>query len=102
MSRAMIDPQSSLRQAGRGIKSWWRRPASQWQVRSMAGFPSVATARRGALALLLALCLAVPATAAQMRRFPSPHITPEQWQALFDEVKAKPGAQDISRPDVPG
>ena len=67
------------------------------------GLPrKIAASCRGVLALLVVLCLAAPGLAAQMRRFPSPHITPEQWQTLFDEVKAKPGAQDISRPDVPG
>ncbi len=46
--------------------------------------------------------LAVTATADAAPRFASPHITPEEWQSFYDEVRSKPGAQDISRPDVTG
>ena len=52
--------------------------------------------------LLLALCLPGRALPGEPPRFPSPHITAEQWQALYDEVRAKADAQDISRPELPG
>jgi len=50
----------------------------------------------------LALALAFHLAAAdEGRRFAGSHITPAEWQAFFEEVRAKPGAHDISRPDVP-
>jgi hypothetical protein len=57
---------------------------------------------RAVLVLVLLLAFGVTAgKAGELSRFPTPHITPEQWQILFDEVRSKPGSQDISRPDVP-
>jgi hypothetical protein len=51
--------------------------------------------------LLLGCLIAQAGTAAAAPRFPHPRITAAQWQILLDDVKAKPGAKDISRPDVP-
>src|SRR5215831_15234623 len=52
-------------------------------------------------AALLFASTASSTIADDARRFASSHITPQEWQAFFDEVKAKPGARDISRGDVP-
>ena len=56
-----------------------------------------------ACALALALAGSGSATAASdvLRRFPQSQITPQEWQAFLDEVKAKPGARDLSRRSVP-
>ncbi|HXW23665.1 MAG TPA: hypothetical protein VEK73_02870 [Xanthobacteraceae bacterium] len=34
-------------------------------------------------------------------RFPQSHITVAEWQTFLAEVKAKPGARDVSRPERP-
>jgi hypothetical protein len=54
-----------------------------------------------ALVLFCAALTAARAGSFSERRFPQAHITADQWQTFFDEVKAKPGAQDISRPERP-
>lgn len=57
----------------------------------------------GVFGITLALLMSVAASTAQSeRRFPHSHITPAQWQAFLDEVKAKPGVQNISKPEQPG
>ena len=51
--------------------------------------------------LLLIICGGNYGLADQSRRFPQPRISAQEWQTYFDEVKAKSGAQDISRADRP-
>lgn len=55
------------------------------------------------LALLLGLSAGPPSAAAQESapRFPQSKISKAQWDTLLAEVKAKPGAQDASRPERP-
>ena len=58
---------------------------------------------RAALFCLLtsALLSGTMALAEEIKKFPQPRITAEQWRTFFEEVKAKPGARNISRPDRP-
>jgi hypothetical protein len=56
---------------------------------------------RALFALFLALAVTTQASAEEGRRFATSHITPVEWQTFFDEVRAKPGARDVSRADVP-
>jgi hypothetical protein len=51
------------------------------------------------VAVLVAASMGRP-LAADEPPFPQPHITAEQWQAFYDEVKAKPGA--VVEPPVGG
>jgi hypothetical protein len=59
--------------------------------------------RRGLAPALLLLALAPAAAAAADggRRYAQSQITVGEWQAFFDEVRATPGARDISSPQVP-
>jgi hypothetical protein len=59
--------------------------------------------RLAAPAVLVVLLLGALAAAGaeEARRFATSHITPQEWQTFYDEVRAKPGARDISRADVP-
>ncbi|MBX6321591.1 MAG: hypothetical protein IRY94_07180 [Rhodospirillaceae bacterium] len=68
------------------------------QGRALAGLAHAALFA----AALAAAGLAIAATAQAAPRFASPHITPEDWQRFYDEVRSKPDARDISRPDVTG
>jgi hypothetical protein len=55
------------------------------------------------LLLLLGLSTGLPLAQAQdsAPRFPQSKITKAQWDTFLVEVKAKPGAQDASRPERP-
>jgi hypothetical protein len=53
------------------------------------------------LALAITLSHLAHAQSDPPRRFPQSHITAQQWEEFFKEIKAKPDAQDVSRPQTP-
>ena len=58
---------------------------------------------RDSLATAL-VCGSALGTAAQTdpaKRFPHSQITADQWQIFLDEIKSRPGVQNVSRPGQP-
>jgi hypothetical protein len=62
--------------------------------------------RAVAFAIFVSAVMAIMLSAAiaqslSYKAFPQPKITPEQWQSFFAEIKAKPGIENVSRPETP-
>lgn len=70
-------------------------------MKGLTGYRSCAARTLCLVAFLLVALLTGEARADEAKRFPHSQITAAEWQTYFDEVRAKPGAKDVSRPDRP-